>query len=604
MSRMIAAFALVALVPVAASALPVPLLDAFGAAATAADETKSTSENTPRVSVIKVGGQLREIPSHWAALGLDDATVFPELLDGIRAEARDKNVKALVVKLGASSMGFGQAQELAAAFEEARDAHKKPVIVHLTQPMTLSVLAAMGASEIHVTPHSTVLIPGLRAEVAFYKDLLGTLGISFDMEAVGKYKSAVEPMTRADMSAAARQALTALVDDLYNALVAGIARGRKLAPEAVQALIDTGLLSAEAAKDKGLIDATTPWGVLLEDVEKRYAKPELRFPRVEDAPNLGSMFGLMALFNAKPADDGGTEPRVAVLRLEGPIVMGSAPLDFFDPSNTIASSDVVHTLQDIAADERVKALVVRIDSPGGSALASEVIWQELERFNTKRPVVVSMGNVAASGGYYIASAARRVFAQPTTLTGSIGVFGGKLVLKELYDKIGVHTVVVGRGKNSGLFSTLTRFGEDERKVLRGMMQRTYDTFVNRVAAGRRMSYDAVHEVAQGRVWTGRQALDVGLVDALGGTEEAVAAAAKLAKLDRKKVKVVGFPKARSLMELLGGPDKQRLRLAAPAWWQALPAELAKQARYVATTLELLTKRELTLTMLPYVLSVR
>jgi protease-4 len=290
--------------------------------------------------------------------------------------------------------------------------------------------------------------------------------------------------------------------------------------------------------------------------------------------------------------------------------MGERGLSLFDSDALIAAGDLVRTLRKVRADKTVKAVVLRLDSPGGSALASDVVWQEVRRLGEQVPVVASLGNVAASGGYYIASAAKRIVAEPTTITGSIGVFGGKLVLGGLLDKIGVHTVVLKRGKHAGLFSSLTRFSDSERALLRRHMQHTYDTFVNRVAKGRRMSYDAVHRVGQGRVWSGKQARDVGLVDALGGLDEAVAAAAKLAGLDPKAIERVTYPEARSLLEMLQD-DKVQLKLLGGApllklLSQVAPAApaLAKRLLAAVTTLQAILAREPTAAMLPFVLTVR
>jgi len=575
----------------------------------ATPDKAAATEVTP-VRVYKLSGTAREKASPWDIFGSDGALIVPELLARIAADAKSDKVRTIILKLGEVTLGPAQAEELAAALAAAKKA-KKRVVVYLGRGDLVSLVASAPADLVAITPESSVFAPGLQAEVSFYKDLLGTLGVEADIESVGQYKSAMEPFTRSTLSDAARENLESLIDGLYKSLVAGIGTPRKIDLAKVEAAIDKGLLTAEAAKAAGLVDELRYWGELLEDETKGKPKDAgVAWPVPAATPELGSIFDIFKLISGDSAPPPETEPKIAVLVAEGPIVDGRDPSDFMNSDNVIATEDFLDELHAIENDPMVKAIVVRIDSPGGSALASDLIWRELERVGKKLPVVASMGNVAASGGYYIAAAAKKIYADATTLTGSIGVFGGKMVYGGLLEKIGVQTVVIARGKNAGMFSGLTRFTGSEREVMRASMQHTYKTFVNRVAKGRSMSFDAVDKVAQGRVWTGKQALEVGLVDKLGGLDEAVHEAARMSKAwpAGAEPKVQIYPKKKTLMDLLGksSSDLQRLRFGGQLMTlaKALPAPIAGPAGRLARVVESLVGDGSVLAMLPMAIELR
>ena len=506
------------------------------------------------IAVFRLSGPVAEAPLPWDVFGFEDRLVFPQLLDALDAATRDPNVKTLLLRFAGARFGFAQLTELAGALNHARAAKGKQVVVHMDAGQGVELLAATAADRVNLAPEGSVWLGGLRVEVSFYKDLLDKLGVQADLLAVGRYKSAPEAFTRSDISPAAREALDALLDSLYDSLVQGVARNRKLTPKAIEAIIDVGLLTAQEAQAKRLADTTSSWPELVAELQGRAgAEAQLAFPKLPKLPDISSFFGLLELLTKRPEGaSAGGDAVVAVVPLEGPIVTGGADRGLWGPEDLIASDDVLRLLKKVGEDPRSKAVVARIDSPGGSALASDLIWGALRRLNKKVPVVASLGNVAASGGYYIASAARTIVAEPTSVTGSIGVFGGKLVTRGLRHKLGVRRLVLRRGKNAGMFSSAAPFTDAERAVLRGTLQHTYDTFVRRVAKGRHMSHAAVHAVAQGRVWTGAQAKEVGLVDHLGGLRMAVGLAAVMGKVKATSghVPVVTFPEPRSLLEVL------------------------------------------------------
>ena len=592
-----------------------------GASSADASAAKPTA-----VRVFRLGGEVSEGPNAWAFFGANHGIVLPRLLEVIREEAARPEVKTLVFKFGTLGLGMAQAEELAGALQAARKAGRR-VIAHVESPDLATLAAASAADELVATPEGQLLMPGLRAEVSFYKDLLQTVGLEADIEAVGIYKSAMEPFTRSTISDAARENLDALLDGLWGRLVELIQSGRGLTKEQVLSLADRGLLTAEHAKKANLVDTLAYWPDLLESAEAAAHGPpsqgkageaataSLAWPEPSTAPKLDSLFDLVKLLadDAAPSAEG--KPTIAVVVAEGAIIEGHDPGNPLTQESVIATEDFLDTLHEVDTDANVKAIVVRIDSPGGSALASDILWRELQRLGKSRPVIISMGNVAASGGYYMASAGKLIFADATTLTGSIGVFGGKLVHKGLLDKVGVQTITLARGKNAGLFSGLARFSDSEREALRLSMRRTYETFVNRVARGRNMSFDAVDKVAQGRVWTGKQALEVGLVDRLGGLADAVREAAKQTKLAEGGYAIRRWPAERTLMDLFGGGnDSTRIQLAlgvalsrlsggggghlAALANELLPPAIASQAIHVTHVLRQLMAREAVMALMP------
>jgi len=585
-----------------ASLLVAPLAHAqwpFGESAAKTDDASGAAA-TP-VRVFRLAGKVHDRALPFDFMG-GDTIVFPELLQAIHDESQRPAVKALVFEVSGLSLGFAQVGELAAALAEARKAGKK-IVVHMDSGDLATLAATATADEVDLVPEGTLFINGLQAEVSFYHELLGTLGLEADIEAVGQYKSAMEPYTRATMSDAARANLDALLDSLFASLVDAVGKPKKLSSDEVRALIDRGLFTAEEAKKAKLVDRLAYWSEVVEAETKASGEASIAWPKASDKASFSSVFDLLKLLGGDDSEPAATKPRIAVLVAEGTIVDGRDPSGLFDSESVVATEDFLDELHTIEHDPSVKAIVLRIDSPGGSALASDIMWRELVRVGKTHPLIVSMGDVAASGGYYIASAGKKIFASPMTLTGSIGVFGGKLVYHGLLDKIGVSTVVIARGKNASLFSGLTRFSDAEREVFRSNMRHTYETFVNKVARGRNMSFEAVDKVAQGRVWSGAEALSVGLVDKLGTLADAVAEAAKQAKLE--DYETVTYPKGKSLLGLFDrSRDSKRILAPRLDLSDALPGPLAEKVRGLARVVEGLLGQEQVLAMMPFALTLR
>jgi protease-4 len=443
-------------------------------------------------------------------------------------------------------------------------------------------LVASACDEVVMIPSGMLLIPGVRAEVTFYKGLLDKLGLQFDSLQMGKYKGAAETFTRSGMSPALRESMEAMVDDSYSRLLTTIAKDRKLPPDKVKALVDRGLFTAEAAKTVGLVDHVLYFDEFLEILKKKLNAADLNVVSESkkgsadlDFSGVSGLLKFMELaVGGKKSEATSQGRKIAVIYAVGTIIDGESTASLLGEEG-LGSRTLVSALKTASDDPKVLAVVLRIDSPGGSAVASDQVWHEVKRI--KKPVIASMGDVAASGGYYIAMGTQKIYAEPGTITGSIGVIGGKFVLGGLFEKIGVTTDVISRGKNSSALSTVKPFTKDERDAWTGLLQETYRQFVDKAAQGRKMPREKLEQLAQGRVWTGRMAVGNGLVDALGTLHDAVAEAKRLAgvKAD-EKIELLILPKPKSIFEqLFSEPSVITERMA-----RSLPAgaELFGQAR--------------------------
>ncbi|MEN9786413.1 MAG: signal peptide peptidase SppA [Pseudomonadota bacterium] len=466
-----------------------------------------------------------------AGLTLDPGD-FPPLVTetaaALRRAAADPKVTGLYLEVGGTGLGWAGTQELRDAVT-AFTASGKPCHAWAQELDNKGYYLASACDQIHLAPAGLMLVNGLAVTHAYYAGTLEKVGVKANFEHVGDYKSAVEPFTRAGPSDAASEATEGLLGNLWDQVVDGIAAGRSIDAERVRALVDDPPMTPQAALEGGWVDALS----YRDQVREEKAGPErLELgDYVRDAPS-------------------GTRT-VAVVHAEGQIVSGESDSPLFG-GTMIGDESFIEILDDVREDEEVAAVVLRVNSPGGSGLASDNIWHAVERLKAAgKPVVVSMGDYAASGGYYIAAGADRIVAEPGTLTGSIGVFGGKMNVAGLYDKLGITLHTWQRGAVAGLLSPTSDFSELERAKFRAFLEGFYETFLTRVAEGRGMQRDAVHAVAQGRVWTGAQALDRKLVDELGGLDVAIARARELAKIPAdESLTLRRLPERRTLFEQL------------------------------------------------------
>lgn len=476
---------------------------------------------------------VHELEPPWTLLSLfTDREPWLDLLGKLEHARDDPDVGGLVLRIGSLEPGRGRVEELQGRI--AGIAARKPVLAWLGGGGTKEYLVAAAATAIAVPSGASVLFNGIATEPLYLRDTLARAGIAVEVVRVGAWKSATEPLTRTGGSPEARGAIDEILEDVHARDVAFVSTARHLPAARVEELFDRGIFSAEEARAVGLVDEVL-WPDEIEvwahrRVGKHVALPE-RYEVERD----------------RRAQRWGSAPALAIVLLEGTIVPGRSRRE---PLGTrLAGADTVTAaLRRAAADKSVRAVVLRIDSGGGDALASELIWRAVQQTRKKKPVVVSMGDLAASGGYLAAAGADAIVAEPSTLTGSIGVFAMKPDLSGLLEKAGVHREPHQRGEKALVASLAKPWTPAERAALQAQIDEFYARFVGRVAEGRRLSRDAVEKVAQGRVWTGRQALERGLVDRLGGLSDALELArekAELAKGSRLEILRVDAPSDRA-----------------------------------------------------------
>ena len=412
---------------------------------------------------------------------------------------------------------------------------------------TFSYALLCAGGNLSVAPESALWLTGIYGESLYVKDLLGKLGIEGDFMHMGAYKSAAEMLTRTEPSGPAQENVNWLLDGYYEALVTMIAQSRDKTPDQVRELIDGGPYLADEALERGLIDAIETRDAFLARLERDIEGPvavDNRYGRKKGPQiNLASPLAFFSILGEMfKTPERSQKDAVAVVYVEGAILPGHSQPSPFGQTGGAYSGDIRKALETAARDASVKAVVMRVDSPGGSAEASEVILNATRQVQARKPLIVSMGDVAGSGGYYVACGADAIFADTATITASIGVVGGKLVTADMWNKVGVNWVGYKRGANADIFNSERPFDEAQRRLLERYMQDVYDVFKAHVAKGRdgKLTKD-LDEIAGGRVFTGKQALELGLVDRLGGLHDAVEYAAAQVSLDEYEVRVIPEP---------------------------------------------------------------
>jgi protease IV len=508
----------------------------------------------------------------------------------------DKRIKAILLDIDMSAVGWGKAEEIRDAIKDFRSSGK-PVYAFIELGLNKEYYIATACDKIFVPPPGELFINGLAADVMFFRGSLDKLGIYPDIYQIGKYKSAGNMFTQKEMTDAHREYINSLLDDLFNRYVQTIADARHKTPEEVRALIDNAPYNGPQAKQAGLIDE-----VAYHDEVEKQMKAMLGYKETD------SFYPVRAEYrDVSPESLGLNEgERIAVIYATGEIGSGKSENS---PSGdqSIGSDTLSRAVTDAAADKSIKAIVIRVDSPGGSGLASDVIWHAVEAANQKKPVVISMSDVAASGGYYISASATKIVAQPSTITGSIGVVAGKPVMKGLYDWLGITNEYVLRGKTAGIFRETEKFSDEERVKFEEWIKITYyQDFVPKVAKGRKKDAQYIDSVGQGRVWTGAQAKDRSLVDEFGGLDRAIEVAKELAKIPADKgVERVILPYPQTfIQQLLSGSGgnsntqvaQQRAVLA------TLPEDARRAFRFMALMERMKTGEKMLV--LPYDIRVR
>ena len=488
---------------------------------------------------LPIDGNLSEVePGGVVSQFMGAQPTLRSTIDALRKAAVDDRIKSVVILPRGGFALWGKVQEVRDAILEFRKSGK-PIIAYLEAGAEQEYYLASACDRVYLMPAGTLDLRGLATYELFLRGALDKIGAYPDLMHIGDYKTAANTFTEKSFTPAHREMAESLNRDLYTQLLRGIGDGRKKSEEEVRALIDHGPYLPRDAVAAGLIDDVAYEDELDDKSDLGGAKQRVDAEKYREVPP--STLGL---------DKG---PKIAVLYLVGVIASGTSSFD--SPGGEVTGSDtVIEWLRKVRADNAVRAIVLRIDSPGGSAIASDVIWREVMLTRTVKPVIASMGDVAASGGYYVAMPAHAVVAQPGTLTGSIGVVVGKFALGGTMDKLGVGIEGVEEGKYAGMLSPVRPFSPEERAKVMEQMQATYDIFVEKVAEARASTPEKIDQIAQGRVWTGRQARDLGLVDELGGLWDAIAVAKQRAKIDpARHVELEIYPRPRSLYELVANP---------------------------------------------------
>jgi protease-4 len=521
------------------------------------------------VAHIKLSGSLDEAPAPSDPLFGASAENFKSKLDRIRKAGEDSTVQGLYLQIDDLQLGWGMLDELRRAITDFRKSGKK-AYAYLESGNAREYLLATACDEICIPESGTLMLTGMRTEITFYKDLFDKFGVKAEMLQMGDYKGAAEPYTRSGMSPEFRKQFENLIDDYYDNMASMIAQsrpGKKLTREDVKKLIDKGPYPGKAAMAAGLVDRVAYANQFTDSFKTGLQADKLKMiadyaKERAKSIDLSNPFALFKLL-AGPEMEVSTKPKVAVIYVTGTITTGRSRQGMLG-GESAGSTTIISAIRQSLKDPTVKAIVLRVDSPGGSALASDLIWNELA--HSKKPVVASMSDTAASGGYYVSMAAKKIYAEPGTLTGSIGVVGGKIVLGGLFDKFGVHTDTITRGAHAGMMSSSTPFTESEREAWRALMRETYEQFLDkalegRVKAGKKMTRLELEKLAGGRVWTGRQAKANGLVDELGTLDDAIASAKELAGVKDLKTDLLLLPKPHSFLESL---MESKLSMKSPA----------------------------------------
>ncbi len=547
------------------------------------------------------GSLLFQLPASRTYVGL------VRTLERVR---KNDDVTGVFVRLGSMELGWARSEEVGQLLHQIGK-QGKPVVCHADALTNSSAwLLAAGCDRIWLSPAAEVDTVGIAAQMVYLKGALDKLKVETDFIHMGKYKSAAEPITREGPSEPARISLTETLASIRKTWLDGIAASRK--KKGIRAAMEQGPWSSGEARDHGLVDAIGYESDAIKDAEKRGKSDRLTpvFGPAVSGKGL-DLAQIIRLLAGADQRTGGI-PHIAVLPADGEISMASGGML---SRGGISAKTIIRTIRRLKKDKSVKAVVLRIDSPGGSALASDLIWHELVELKQDKPLVVSVGDMAASGGYYMACGATRIVAEPTSIVGSIGVLGGKIAVAPALGRFGINTYTFpasnapGAAARSAYESTLTPWDDATRERVRAEMKRIYGLFLRRVAAGRKMKVADVQKIAQGRIWTAAQAKSRGLVDEFGGLDRALAIARKLGHLD-KRAPVTVEGASGSLIERLLSGDQASAKAVAQAVEQRqlrqvplvrlLPAEL----RPFAASLAPMLSGEHVLAAMPYAVVIR
>ena len=510
------------------------------------------------VLTMRMAGEIPEQPTQDT---LRELVAGPEIsvtdiVEGLDRARSDPRISGVELRITESDMNMGKIQELREKIREFNRAGKFSV-AYLEFATNRSYYLASACQTVVLLPSSMLYVRGLMASTTFYRGALDKLGVVADLYHVGEYKNAINVYTEKKFTPAHREVTQALIDDWYQEYIRGVAEARGLTPQGAQKAIESGPLNAEEALQAKLVDRVAYWDEMRELVRHKNQGSDNRL-------------NVRAYLSRTSRD---TRSQLAVIYATGEILPGLSGTTPFG-EEVVGSETIAEQFRRVREDESVKAVVLRIDSPGGAALAAEVIRHEVELTKREKPVVVSMSDVAASGGYWIAMSANRIVAEPGTLTGSIGVYTGKFNILGLYEKLGLTKDFVQTSENSTLEYPFQNYTPAQRASVQKYMRDTYTRFLAGVAEGRHMKVQDVDKIAQGRVWTGERARQLGLVDEMGGLHTALLAARRLARIPAEQtLSLIYLPPRRTLLDrildLMGGAEVGGATVSPRAWLRSM-----------------------------------
>ncbi len=465
---------------------------------------------------------------------------MPDICNALRKAALDPRIKGVCVKIDPLQCGWSKIQEIKRHMAHFRESGKFS-IAYLERAGEKEMYLASAFEEIYAPPSASISIRGISVKGTFLRGVLDKVGVDPEVRRIGNYKSAGDQLLRHDMSEYQREQLTALLEDIYDDFVDSLAASREKTRQDVLDLIDQGVYDMNKLKEGNWITDLKYEDEINDMLMERTdgKDDELRFVRLKRYRKVSpSAFGL----NGKKT--------IAIVRTSGAIVGGSG-----STGTAITAESVITQLRALKKNKKIAAVVLRVDSPGGDALASDLMWREIKKFSEEKPIIASMSDVAASGGYYMSMGCQKIVAEPLSITGSIGVVTGKFNLSELYEKIGYNTETISRGRFAEILNESRRFSDDEAELFDKSAQYAYEQFRDKAAMSRGMAIEEMQKFAQGRVWSGHQAKQIGLVDACGGLWKAIALAKEAAEIEsgeKVTVREVSRGKASPLSLLSSG----------------------------------------------------
>ena len=518
--------------------------------------TPSVASNS--VLMLRVPGGLSERQTNPLLTSLvGDGPTVQSVVNSLRKATVDERIEGVILMPSGPQLLWGKAQEIRDAVLDYK-ASGKPIVAFLEYGGTQEYYLASAADKVFLTPVSPLDLVGVASYEMFVRGALDKIGAYPDMLHAGDFKTASNFYTETTFTPEHREMAESLNRDLYEQLIEGIAAGRDLGKSEVRRLVDEGPFLPADALEAGLVDGL----VYADELKRQDPFDDVNWREIADGDYRQISLESVGLNRGQ---------RIALIYAVGTITSGAGGVDLLG-GEVLGSDTLVRAIRAARIDHSVLAIVLRIDSPGGSAVASDVIWREVMLAKADKPVIASMSDLGASGGYYIAMAADTIVAQPATLTGSIGVVAGKITTGGTYEKVGITIEPVSSGRFAGMYSPVTPFSDDERAKMQEHIDAIYEQFLTKAAEGRGTTRDAIHEVAQGRVWTGRQAKERGLVDELGGLGRAIALAKERAGIDAAvEVELVIYPRPKSLFELLRGGFTVAQAAARLGWLPFPPA---------------------------------